>query len=105
MPGGPQNPLVHDAAVRQRFMDLIRSGSGRYAAAAGVGLSPDQYRYAFKNSPEFLEAVQGGKLKVVGAVCDISTGKVEWLGEHPWQQELIDALGGVATAEKDEGHK
>lgn len=46
----------------------------------------------FKNSPEFLEAVQGGKLKVVGAVCDISTGKVEWMGEHPWQSELIAAF-------------
>lgn len=46
----------------------------------------------FKNSPEFLEAVQSGKLKVVGAVCDISTGKVEWMGEHPWQSELIAAF-------------
>lgn len=46
----------------------------------------------FKNSPECLEAVQGGKLKVVGAVCDITTGRVDWMGEHPWQSELIAAF-------------
>lgn len=55
---GPQNPLVHDLAVRQRFLDLIRSGSTRYNAAAGVGLSPDQYRYAYKNSPEFRDELE-----------------------------------------------
>jgi carbonic anhydrase len=58
-----------------------------------------------RESKESRTLVGQGKVKVVGAVCDISTGKVEWLGEHPWQQELIDALGGMATAEKDEGHK
>jgi carbonic anhydrase len=46
----------------------------------------------FKNSPECLAAVQAGKVKVVGAVCDISTGKVEWMGEHPWQRELLAAF-------------
>lgn len=59
----------------------------------------------FKTSPEFLEAVQGGKVKVVGAVCDISTGKVEWMGEHPWQSELIAAFapksGNTAHASRD----
>lgn len=51
-----------------------------------------------KHSPEVREAVSTGKLKVVGAVCDISTGKVEWLGEHPWQSELVDAFN--ARSEK-----
>ncbi|MFO0836366.1 MAG: carbonic anhydrase [Phycisphaerales bacterium] len=62
----------------------------------------------FKNSPEFLEAVQSGKLKVVGAVCDISTGKVEWMGEHPWQSELIAAFapkaGHSAQASNNAAH-
>ncbi|MCC6969941.1 MAG: carbonic anhydrase [Phycisphaerales bacterium] len=62
----------------------------------------------FKTSPEFLEAVQGGKVKVVGAVCDISTGKVEWMGEHPWQSELIAAFapksGNTAHASKNATH-
>lgn len=46
----------------------------------------------YKWSPEVRSAVTSGELKVVGAVCDIATGKVEWMGEHPWQNELIDAM-------------
>ena len=38
-----------------------------------------------------------GELKIVGAVCDISTGKVEFLGEHPWQSELIAAMDATAS--------
>lgn len=46
----------------------------------------------YKNSDELRELVASGKLKVVGAVYDISTGKVDFLGEHPWQGELLGAL-------------
>lgn len=45
-----------------------------------------------KSSSELREAMAAGKVKVVGAVCDISTGKVEFMGEHPWQVELVDAM-------------
>ncbi len=33
-----------------------------------------------------------GKLKIVGAVCDVADGRVQWLGEHPWQEELVAAF-------------
>lgn len=33
--------------------------------------------------------VAQGKLRVVGAVYDIATGKVEWTGEHPQQTALL----------------
>jgi carbonic anhydrase len=59
----------------------------------------------FKNSDELREMVAHGKLKVVGAVYDIATGKVEFLGEHPWQGELLGALnarGDTATAHAEE---
>ena len=46
----------------------------------------------FKRSPEIRGAAGKGEIKVVGAVCDISTGKVDWMGEHPWQSELIEAF-------------
>ncbi|MBL8762630.1 MAG: hypothetical protein JNL50_15145 [Phycisphaerae bacterium] len=79
---------------------------GNELAAASVKENVWQTVYQlFKTSPECLEAVQGGKVKVVGAVCDISTGKVEWMGEHPWQSELIAAFapqsGRGATASQD----
>lgn len=46
--------------------------------------------------------VQNGELQIIGAVCDISTGKVEFMGEHPWQSELVaafEAMSNTATAE------
>lgn len=46
----------------------------------------------FRGSSELRLAAMSGELKVIGAVCDISTGKVEWMGDHPWQAELFAAL-------------
>lgn len=48
--------------------------------------------------------VTDGKIKIVGAVCDISTGKVQFLGEHPWQNQLLQAMNstGETTAKATE---
>jgi carbonic anhydrase len=43
------------------------------------------------------ESVESGKIKIVGAVCDISTGKVNFLGEHPWQSQLMQAFNSGAS--------
>jgi carbonic anhydrase len=40
-------------------------------------------------SPDVAKAVKAGKTKVIGARFVIASGKVEWLGEHPQQAELI----------------
>jgi carbonic anhydrase len=45
-----------------------------------------------KSSSVVREHVAQGKVKVVGAVCDIATGKVTFMGEHPWQTQLVDAF-------------
>jgi len=45
-----------------------------------------------KDSEEIRTAVAAGHVRVVGAICDITTGKVEWMGEHPWQSELLASL-------------
>lgn len=45
-----------------------------------------------KSSDEVREMVAAKDLKVVGAIYDISSGKVEFLGEHPWQTELVAAI-------------
>lgn len=60
-------------------------------------------------SPEIRAAISEGKVKVVGALCDVSTGKVEFMGEHPWQAELVAAFNGrksgteAPTAHAEEG--
>jgi carbonic anhydrase len=48
--------------------------------------------FGLLKSDEIRDLVSKGDVKVVGAVYDIASGKIEWLGEHPWQHELLAAL-------------
>jgi carbonic anhydrase len=43
----------------------------------------------YKNSPLIREKVKDGKIKIVGAVYDIHSGKVNWMGPHPQQAQLV----------------
>jgi len=43
----------------------------------------------FRHSPETRHLVQAGKLKLVGAIYDVKSGQVKWLGEHPQQSRLL----------------
>ena len=45
----------------------------------------------FALSPEIQKQVKAGKLKVVGAVYDIKTGKVKWLGSHPLEKKILNS--------------
>ncbi|GFK93187.1 Carbonic anhydrase 2 [Fundidesulfovibrio magnetotacticus] len=49
----------------------------------------------FKQSPMMRDMVKAGNVKVVGAIYDIESGKVNWLGEHPKQAELVALTGGA----------
>lgn len=42
-----------------------------------------------KTSPISARRIQSSKLKVIGALYDLESGAVEWLGEHPSQEELL----------------
>ena len=54
------------------------------------------------HSEEIRGLVTEGKLRVVGAVYDIETGIVDWLGEHPAQSALLTpAATSVAHASDD----
>ena len=54
------------------------------------------------HSEEIRDLVTEGKLRVVGAVYDIDTGVVDWLGEHPAQSALLTpAATSVAHASGD----
>jgi carbonic anhydrase len=56
------------------------------AVTANVWISIDDL---FKHSAEVRELVKEGKLKVVGAVYNLETGKVNWLGSHPEQARIM----------------
>ncbi|PKL37475.1 MAG: hypothetical protein CVV44_14075 [Spirochaetae bacterium HGW-Spirochaetae-1] len=43
----------------------------------------------YTRSPSTIQRVREGKLKVLGAVYHLESGKVEWLGEHPQQNSLL----------------
>jgi carbonic anhydrase len=43
----------------------------------------------YKNSPMMREKVKDNKIRLVGAVYDISNGKVTWMGPHPQQAQLV----------------
>lgn len=55
-----------------------------------------------RTSPEMRHLVKEGKVKIVGAVCNVGTGKVEWIGEHPWQTALVDAFDAKAASKTTE---
>lgn len=46
-----------------------------------------------KISPTVARRVLDGKVKVVGAVYELETGKVDWLGEHPEQKRILSSHG------------
>ncbi len=57
----------------------------------------------FARSAPVRELVSAGKLKVVGAIYDIESGKVNWLGEHAEQARVLKA-GPPANTERATGH-
>jgi carbonic anhydrase len=55
----------------------------------------------FKKSSEVSELVKAGKLRVVGAVYNIESGGVTWLGEHPEQILLLTYSEGAGHGESE----
>ena len=43
----------------------------------------------FTQSKEVRQLVEEGKLKVIGAYYHINDGSIDWMGEHPLQEELL----------------
>lgn len=89
---GADNDVVTSVAVRENVWQTIFN--------------------TLKTSSVCREKMASGELRIVGALCDISTGQVDFLGEHPWQSELITALSkpetagttSTANAPTDHGH-
>ena len=92
-------PLVDNiapavAAAQKAHPDLHGKDLVPAAIQANVRQSIDDL---FKTSPATRKLVADGKLKVVGAVYDLETGKVDWLGAHPEQARLLAYTGGPSA--------
>jgi len=84
-----------------RLVDNIRvavlAAERNHPELMGEALAPDAVRAnvwqaiddLFIRSPAVRERVKSGKLRVVGAIYDLATGLVEWLGPHPEQERLL----------------
>lgn len=46
-----------------------------------------------ERSEEMRTKVSDGKVRVVGAIYDLETGKVKWLGQHPDEAKLLASAG------------
>ena len=53
-----------------------------------------------RQSPIIREKVRGAKVQVVGALYDIDSGQVQWLGQHPDQAQLLGGKKGAAKSGK-----
>ncbi len=72
---------------------------GDAAALASASVRENVWQTVFdllSQSAEVRSGVREGHVQIVGAVCDITTGKVEFMGEHPWQREIIAAIANAA---------
>ena len=59
------------------------------------------------HSPATRARIEAGTLKVVGAIYDIDTGKIDWLGTLPNQGKIMAAAGSAAAAHapKEDAHE
>lgn len=80
------------ASAQKKHPDVHGKDLVPTAIEANVWQSIDDL---FKNSPVIRKRVQEGRVKVVGAVYDLATGQVKWLGEHPQTAQLMSHVGGA----------
>jgi carbonic anhydrase len=55
-----------------------------------------QIEALYRNSSILREAAHSGEIQIVGAIYNIETGKVEWLGPHP-KAEVLGHSGGASV--------
>ncbi|HEY8461782.1 MAG TPA: carbonic anhydrase, partial [Blastocatellia bacterium] len=73
------------------------TASREHPELKGMDLVPEAVRANVFHSMEGLlirseiirRRVHSGKLKVVGAIYDMNSGRVEWLGSHPRQDQIL----------------
>jgi methyl-accepting chemotaxis protein len=81
------------AAAQEQHPDLHGKDLVPAAIHANVWQAIDDL---MNTSSATRKLVKEGKLKVMGALYDLASGRVEWLGEHPQQQRLLAYTGGPA---------
>jgi carbonic anhydrase len=79
---------IAPAAARTRAEHPELSGRALIDAAVRTNVW-HSIEELYANSAGLRHAVLEGKVRIVGAVYDIRTAKVEWLGPHPQEAQLV----------------
>ena len=101
----------HIPALIEHIDDAVAATRKRYPSATDLDLVPEATRAnvfqsiatLLKESDSVRERVESGKAQLVGAMYDVETGHVEWLGRHQEEVALI-AEGKKASAARGSGH-
>jgi carbonic anhydrase len=97
---GPLGALVaRITPVTEKLAETTPSLTGKKLVAAAVKANVWQsIGDMFNQSPTVCELVKSGKLTVCGAIYHLADGSIDWIGEHPRQNQLITAR--LAKAEE-----
>ena len=90
------------AVTQAKRSSLVGAALVAEAVKTNVWTSIDDL---FKNSDEVRSLVQAGKLTVIGAVYDLESGKVNWMGVHPEQTRLLAYKSVEAHEEATKEHE
>jgi carbonic anhydrase len=98
---GPVSPslLPMITAVQPAVAEARKVAPGNVVAAAVQFNVFGQITRLIEQSPAIASAVESERLLVVGAVYDLSTGRVQWLGSHPDEESIIAQAGGKSRRE------
>ncbi len=75
-----------------------RSNPGDLVEAAVQYNIFNQIGRLMRTSPQIASAVEDGRLIVTGAVYDLNTGSIMWLGNHPDEDRIVSQAAPVAPA-------
>lgn len=97
------------AKLVDNIAPAVESTKKRFASLKGPALIQQSIRMNVRQSMSDLltkseiirQAVAQGEIKLIGAVYDLNSGSIEWMGAHPDESALI-AKSGDATASIDE---
>ena len=87
----------HIPALVEHIDDAVETTRKQYPSATDTDLVPEATRAnvfqsiatLLKESDSVRERVESGKVQLVGAIYDVETGNVEWLGRHHEEAALI----------------
>ncbi len=79
---------IHAAAARAKADNPGVTGEALIQAAIQANIY-QAVEDLFQKSPIIKGRVKGGKMKVAGALYEVDTGQVQWLGPHPAQDKLL----------------